>query len=331
MVSREEFWKEKKVFVTGASGLLGGHLVRELVNLNAEVTVLLRDWNPSSELIKTGLLEKVNIVRGSLADMPTLARALHEYEIDSIFHLGAQTQVTIANQHPIGTFEANIMGTAYLLEAARHCKTVHRIVVASSDKAYGTKLKLPYTEDEGLAGEHPYDVSKSCTDLIAISYFKTYGMPIAVTRCGNLYGPGDLNFNRIVPGTIKSIYLGAEPIIRSDGTFIRDYLYVGDAVDAYLTVAENLHRTDVKGNAFNFSSEERSNVLDMVNAILKLTCSKLKPKILNEAHGEIKNQYLSNEKSRKVLGWEASHKLEKGLAKTIPWYQEFFKERYGSK
>jgi CDP-glucose 4,6-dehydratase len=317
-----QFWKEKNVFVTGATGLLGSWITKELVKKGANVTILCRDWVPKSKLIWDKTFEEVNVVRGELENYHVVLRALNEYEIDSVFHLGAQTIVTIANRNPIGTFKSNIEGTWNVLEACRKNKLVERIVIASTDKAYGTQRQLPYTEKAPLQGEHPYDVSKSCADLIARSYFLTYRLPVAVTRCGNLYGAGDLNFNRIIPGTIKSILLDERPVIRSDGTFIRDYLYLQDAVDGYLLLAKKLNQNNVKGEAFNFSTKNKLRVIDVVNKIIDIMVSKLKPRILNQASDEIREQYLSSKKAKHILGWEAKYDLEKGLKATIPWYKK---------
>ena len=242
------FWTDRPVFVTGATGLLGSHMVAELLDRGANAVCLVRDQVSQSHFQRLGLDRRAVIVRGSLEDYPLLERALNEHEIDTVLHLGAQTIVGTANRNPLATFEANIRGTYNLLEAARrNGKKVKRVVVASSDKAYGAQPVLPYDEDAPLTGRFPYDCSKSCTDLIARCYFETYRLNVCITRCGNLFGPGDLNWNRIVPGTIRSAIRGERPIIRSDGHFIRDYVYVGDAVAAYLDLAEQMHRPEVAG------------------------------------------------------------------------------------
>ncbi|MBN2122382.1 GDP-mannose 4,6-dehydratase [Candidatus Micrarchaeota archaeon] len=321
-----DFWKGKNVFVTGASGILGSHVTEALVAEGACPTILVRDGVPTSRLIETGTSEKVNTVRGDIEDYWVIERALNEYEIDTVFHLGAQTIVGAANRSPMGTFRANIEGTWNVMEACRNSKLAERVVFASSDKAYGDQEKLPYTEDAPLQGRHPYDVSKSCSDLIAQSYFHTYNLPVCVCRCGNLYGPGDLNFNRIIPGTIKSVLEGKAPIIRSDGTYVRDYLYVKDAANAYLTLAEKMGKKEVAGQAFNFSTANKLSVLEVVEAVLGAMGSELKPKILNEAKGEIKKQYLSSSKAKELLGWEAQYPLEKGLSETIPYYETYIRK-----
>jgi CDP-glucose 4,6-dehydratase len=321
------YWKDKNVFVTGATGLLGSWLVKALVDKGANVVCLVRDIVPKSNLYLNGYYKKVIIVNGSLEDYFLIERALNEYEINTIFHLGAQTIVGTANRSPIATFESNIKGTWNVLEAARNSEIIERIIVASSDKAYGEHEKLPYTEDMPLKGKHPYDVSKSCADLIAQSYCNTYDLPVGITRCGNFYGGGDLNFNRIVPGTIKSVLNNERPVIRSDGGYIRDYIFIPDAVEAYLFLAEKLDKPAIRG-AFNFSNESQVTVLDLVKMIFKLMNREdLEPVILNEAKSEIKHQYLSARKAREMLGWKPKYNLETGLRETIEWYNNFFGEQ----
>ena len=320
----QQFWRDRPVFVTGASGLLGGWLVRRLMNAGADVVCLVRDWVPQSELVRGGLLDKVKVVRGDVRDQATLERALGEYEIDTVLHLAAQTIVGIANRNPVSTFETNVGGTWSLLEACRRSPAVRHIVVASSDKAYGDHERLPYDEDAPLIGRHPYDVSKSCADLIAQAYAATYDLPVAITRCGNLYGGGDLNWNRIVPGTIRSVIRGERPIIRSDGKFVRDYFYAEDGAAANMLLAERLAADPtLKGHAFNFSNETQVTVLDLVERILKLMDSNLEPDVRSEATHEIRHQYLSASKAREVLGWHPLYSLDEGLQQTIAWYREF--------
>lgn len=320
-----QFWKDRGVFVTGCTGLLGSWLTKTLVEKGAEVTGLIRDLVPKSNLNRSGFNDKINIVRGELEDYFNLERTLNEYEIDTVFHVGAQTIVGIANRNPLSTFNSNIRGTWNLLEACRRTSTVSRVIVASSDKAYGPHEDLPYNEIFPLQGCHPYDVSKSCADLISVAYHRTYGLPVCVTRCGNFYGGGDLNFNRIVPGTIRAVIKNERPIIRSDGTFIRDYVFILDAVEAYLLLAEKMDDKSIHGEAFNFSNEIQRTVLEITQMILKLMNREdLQPKILNEATGEIKHQYLSAQKARDILGWKPKYTLEEGLKETIKWYQDFF-------
>ena len=321
------FWQDRPTFVTGATGLVGSWLVRQLVEAGADVVCLVRDWIPESEAVRSGLLDRVKVVRGDLRDQPLLERVLGEFEIATVLHLGAQTIVTIANRNPVSTFESNVAGTWALLEACRRSPTVKQIVVASSDKAYGESAELPYKEDMPLQGRHPYDVSKSCADLVAQAYAATYAQPVAITRCGNFFGGGDLNWNRVVPGTVRSLLRGQRPVVRSDGQFVRDYFYVEDGAASYLLLAERLAADPaLAGQAFNFSNEEPISVLDIVDRIRGLMGSTLEPEIRNEATNEIREQYLSAAKARKVLGWRPRFDLETGLRRTIDWYKDFFKD-----
>jgi CDP-glucose 4,6-dehydratase len=322
------FWLDRPTFVTGGTGLVGNWLVRRLLEAGADVVCLVRDWVPQSELVRSGLIERVKSVRGDIRDRETLERVLGEYEIDTVIHLAAQTIVTIANRNPISTFETNVAGTWNLLEACRRSPKVKQVVVASSDKAYGDQEVLPYDENTPLQGQHPYDVSKSCADLIAHTYAVSYGLPVAVTRCGNFYGGGDLNWNRIIPGTIRSVQRGQRPIIRSDGQYVRDYFYVEDGAAAYMLLAEQLGaRAELRGQAFNFSYGNQLTVLDLTRRILSLMENNLEPEILNEVSNEIRHQYLSADKARRELGWTPLFTLEQGLEKTIAWYKEFFHEQ----
>lgn len=323
----KQFWQDKRVFVTGAAGLLGSWLTAELVAQGAHVVGLIRDRVAQSQLVRSDTLAKIDVVYGDICDYALMERAIAEYEIDSIFHLAAQTIVGIANRAPMSTFEANIKGTWVILEAARRNPTVERIIVASSDKAYGTHTELPYQEDAPLQGQHPYDVSKSCADLISRAYGYTYDMPVAVTRCANLYGGGDLNWNRIVPGTMRSVLRNERPIVRSDGTLKRDYMFIGDAVQGYLLVAENMDRPDVRGEAFNLGMDSPVSALEMIQNIIAISdYPDLEPIILNEAKYEIKDQYLSSEKVSRVLGWGPQYTLQSGLKETLAWYRQFLTE-----
>jgi CDP-glucose 4,6-dehydratase len=318
------FWLDRPTLVTGATGLVGGWLVRRLLEAGADVVCLVRDWVPQSELARSGLLERVKVVRGDVRGQATLERALGEYEVHTVIHLAAQTIVGIANRNPVSTFEANVAGTWALLEACRRSPLVGQVVVASSDKAYGEHEVLPYSEEAPLTGRHPYDVSKSCADLIAQSYAHTYGLPGAVTRCGNFYGGGDLNWNRIIPGTIRSVLRGQRPVIRSDGRYVRDYFYVEDGAAANMILAEHLARDPgLRGEAFNFSNEIQVTVLELVERLLKLMGSDLEPDVRNEATNEIRHQYLSAAKARRVLGWEPLFTLDEGLRRTVDWYRNF--------
>jgi CDP-glucose 4,6-dehydratase len=326
------FWTDRNVFVTGATGLLGSWLTEELLARGARVVCLIRDAVPDSRLVRSGTIDRVGIVRGELEDYQTLLRAINEYEVDTVFHLGAQTVVGTAARSAASTFESNIRGTWNLLEACRVCtRLVTRVIVASSDKAYGVHERLPYTEDTPLQGRFPYDVSKSCADLIAFSYFHTYGLPVAITRCGNLFGGGDLNFNRLVPGTIRSVLSGEPPIVRSDGTLVREYFYVEDAVAAYLGLAEQVVAAQLVGQAFNFGSEQPIAAIDMVRLLLRIMRRPdLEPEIMNEATHEIRVQYLDCSKARRVLQWKPRLSLEEGLARTVAWYAAYFEERRGA-
>ena len=325
MVNRA-FWQDRPVFVTGATGLVGSWLVKRLIQAGADVVCLVRDWVPQSELVRSNEIEKVKTVRGDIRDRDILERALGEFEIDTVIHLAAQTIVTIANRNPISTFETNIAGTWNLMEACRRSPKVKQIVVASSDKAYGDQENLPYNENTPLQGQHPYDVSKSAADLVSYTYAKSYDLPVAITRCGNFYGGGDLNWNRIIPGTIRSLLRGQHPIIRSDGEYVRDYFYVEDGAAAYMLLAEQLSaRPDLKGEAFNFSNEIQVSVNEIVKKILNLMNLNLQPKILNETTNEIRHQYLSAEKARKMLNWKPLFNLDEALVLTIDWYKEFLK------
>lgn len=326
MELNKAFWLDRPTFVTGGTGLVGSWLVKRLLAAGADVVCLVRDWVPQSEMVRAGHIEKVKVVRGDIRDRDMLERTLGEFEIDTVIHLAAQTIVTIANRNPVSTFETNIAGTWNILEAARRSPKVKQVVMASSDKAYGDQEILPYDEKTPLQGQHPYDVSKSAADLIAHTYAKSFDLPVAITRCGNFYGGGDLNWNRIIPGTIRSILRGQRPIIRSDGEYIRDYFYVEDGAAAYMLLAEQLAtRKELKGEAFNFSNEIQVSVREIVDHVLELMNSDLKPEILNETSNEIRHQYLSAEKARRVLNWKPLFNLDDALALTINWYKDFFK------
>ena len=325
------FWQDRPTLVTGATGLLGSWLTERLVAEGADVVALVRDWVPQSNLARTRTIEKVKVVRGDVLDQALLERTLGEYEVDTVFHLAAQTIVGIANRNPISTFETNIGGTYCILEACRRSPSVRQIVTASSDKAYGDQPTLPYSEETPLQGAHPYDVSKSCADLLSRTYAVTYGLPVVITRCGNFYGGGDLNWNRIVPGTIRSILRGQRPVIRSDGSFIRDYFYVEDGAAAYMLLAEKLaENPGLRGEAFNFSNELQISVLEITKHILSLMGSGLAPDVRNVASNEIQHQYLSAAKAHTVLGWRPIFSLDQALGLTIQWYREFLRESHGN-
>jgi CDP-glucose 4,6-dehydratase len=318
-------WSGSTVLVTGATGLVGSWLVRRLLGNGARVVALVRDWDPQSELIRSGDIHRCVVVSGRLEDYSAVERAISEHETGTVFHLGAQAIVGTAYRSPMLTFESNIRGTYNLLEACRiHHDLVRRVVVASSDKAYGATEVLPYTEDMPAQGRHPYDVSKSCADLLAHTYSETYGMNIAVARCGNIYGGGDLNWSRIVPGSIRLVLEGKTPLLRSDGTFTRDYLYVEDVVDAYVALAQCVDQPGVRGEAFNFSPERQMTVSELVQHLLAvLGRPDLQPVILNQATAEIRDQYLNADKARRILGWKARIPLHDGLERTVAWYRNF--------
>ena len=319
-------WKQHRVFVTGATGIVGSWLVKRLLQEGAYVVTLIRDWDPHSELIRSGEINHTSVVNGALEDYATLERGINEHEIDTVFHLGAQTIVGTALRSPLPTFEANIRGTYNLLEACRvHNGLVKRVVLASSDKAYGEAETLPYTEDMLPNGRHPYDVSKSCADLIATTYAHTYNLPVTVARCGNVYGGGDLNWSRIVPSTIRSLLNDESPVLRSDGRYRRDFIYVLDVVEAYLLLASKTPEAGIRSEGFNFSSGSPMSVIDVTLKIQQLMGrSDLEPVILNQARAEIREQYLDSGKAKRLLGWKPHYKLDEGLAETINWYREFF-------
>lgn len=318
-------WSNIPVLVTGATGIVGSWLCAELLKRGAHVVALIKDIDPQSELIRTKNLRRITVVNGRLEDYWTVESAINQHDIQVVFHLGAQAIVGSALRSPLQTFETNIRGTYNVLEACRsHNELVQGIVVASSDKAYGAHDKLPYTEDSPLIGRNPYDVSKTCADIIAQSYYETYGLPIGIARCGNIYGGGDLNWSRIVPATIRSFVFEQSPVIRSDGTFVRDYLYVKDAVNGYIQLAESLDRDAVKGQAFNFGNESPVTVLELVSEIQMLMKTQyLNPNVLGTTSSEIHSQYLSAAKARELLGWSPDNDLKSGLMETISWYREF--------
>ncbi|WP_374688673.1 GDP-mannose 4,6-dehydratase [Promineifilum sp.] len=319
-----DFWRGRRVFITGCTGFLGSWLTAALLERGAEVVGLVRLREPESQLVRTGLISRIEQVSGELLDYHLLRRTLVECRIDTVFHLAGQTIVGVANREPVETFETNIRGTWLLLEAARQTPSVRGIVVASSEKAYGEQLDLPYREEYPLQGRHPYEVSKSCADLIAQSFAHTYGQAIAVTRCSNLYGGGDLNWNRLIPGTIRSVLSGQRPIIRSDGSFRRDYLYVADAVLGYLMLAEHLTEPAVRGQPFNLGSGCPVSALELVQTIVAISGRpELEPIILNEVKHEIQDEYLSPQKASEAVGWRQQYSLARGLEEAMAWYRAY--------
>jgi len=323
---KPEFWRDRPVLVTGATGLVGSWLIKRLTKVHAEVVCLIRDWVPQSELVSSAQLDCVKVVCGDVRDQALVERCLGEYEIKSVFHLAAQTIVGVANRNPVSTFETNIGGTWSLLEACRRSPAAEQIIVASSDKAYGDQTVLPYDETTALQGKHPYDVSKSCADLISSAYAHTYNLPVCITRCGNFYGGGDLNWSRIVPGTVRSMIRGERPIIRSNGSCLRDYFYVEDGAAAYMHLAEKMaSNPEVIGEAFNFSNEVRLTVAELVGRILGIAGSSLQPDIQAVAKNEIMHQYLSAEKARRMLAWSPQYSIDDALQSTVAWYRQYFR------
>jgi len=325
-MDQDIFWKEKPVLITGITGFVGSSLAARLIELGAKVVGLVRDEVAESNFHRLGLEKAVTVVRGSLEDFFILERTINEYAIEIVYHLGAQAIVGAANRSPLSTFKSNIEGTWNIMEACRGKNHIQAIVAASSDKAYGTHKELPYREDFPLTPEYPYDVSKACADLIARSYFNTYGLPVVVTRFANIYGPGDINFSRIVPDTIRSVLQSKAPVIRSDGTSERDYLYIDDVTDLYLLLAERIEET--KGEIFNAGHKKPVSVLTLVETILRLSGrTDLKPEVLGKGslHGEIDRQWLDGEKAKQLLGWEPRVGLEDGLRKTLAWHDSMMR------
>jgi CDP-glucose 4,6-dehydratase len=323
------FWKDKRIFVTGATGLLGGWLVKALLGEGAEIVALVRDRASRSVPIIEGVLSQIAIVPGDLESLPTLQQAIAEYNPHTVFHLASQPLVSVAKRDPVETLRANVMGTWNVLEACRLSGDVN-VIVASSDKAYGPSENLPYRETHPLQGRYPYDVSKSCTDLIAQMYAATYGLHAAIVRCANIFGGGDLNFSRTIPGMIKATLDGEAFVIRSDGKFVRDFLYVKDAVEAYLLVARRLSEDPavISGEAFNFSLGERRTVLDIVHTTLRIMGRMdLEPVIQNIASAEIREQYLDSGKARQLLGWQPRYAMEEAIEETVSWYREHSSDR----
>jgi CDP-glucose 4,6-dehydratase len=314
-------WRGKKLFVTGGNGFLGSWLVKRLVAEGAELSCLICEDLPGSVYSREKLDKQVHVVPGRLEDTELIHRTIREGKFDAVFHLAAQAIVGVANRDPVPTFQSNILGTWNLLEACR-LVGVRAIVVASSDKAYGDSNNLPYREDHPLRGIHPYDVSKSCADLLAGTYHETYKLPVTITRCGNIIGGGDLNWNRIVPGTIQSLLRGECPIVRSDGMFVRDYVYVEDIVDAYVLIGAATYEGKFHGHAWNVSNDQPVNVLRVVDSLRKI-CQRedLLPDIRNEASHEIRKQYLDSSNIRQHLGWKPGHDLEAALRKSVEWYR----------
>jgi CDP-glucose 4,6-dehydratase len=327
VVSTHNSWQSRRVLVTGAAGFVGSHLATALVDLGATVVAIIRDHPSGQELERLTHGGRVSLVFGSVSDYPVVERAMNEYEVSDVFHLAAQALVGPANRSPMSTFEANIQGTWCVLEAARLSPLVSRVVVASSDKAYGTQPVLPYTEDMPLRGLNPYDASKSAADLLAQTYAHAYQAPVVISRCANIYGPGDRNYSRLVPGTIRAALAGERPVIRSDGTPLRDYIHVDDAVRAYLVLGARALDEDVRGQAFNFGANRPVNVLDLARMILEAGGrGDIEPEVVGTATNEIDRQFLDSTRAREVLGWRAEVGLEEGLRQTVEGYRRHFEE-----
>jgi CDP-glucose 4,6-dehydratase len=316
-------WEGKRVLVTGANGFVGSWVAKELVSQGAHVVTILRDIPHRGNLKLLEIDGKVTAVPGDIVSYETVERVFTEHEIDTCFHLAAQAIVTVANRSPLSTFNSNIRGTWNILEACRNSKTLQAVVVASSDKAYGVQKVLPYTEQSPLLGQYPYDASKACADILSRSYALTYGVSVAVSRCANIYGPGDMNLSRIIPDAVRCVLLGKEFVIRSDGTPERDYLYVKDAAEAYLSLAGNLHRREIRGQAFNFGSGKPISVLALFSKIASV-CGKpgVRPKVLGEAKNEIDRQFLDSSKAKQLLGWAPTYNLDQGLEETAAWWRK---------
>jgi len=319
----KNYWTKRNVLITGYEGFLGSNLAKVLMDCANVIglDILVRRKNT---LFEKEDYNKITVIKGDVADFKLIKNVLKKYKIDTVFHLAAEAIVGRSLENPLNTFQSNVEGTWNVLEASRELGTVRSVIIASSDKAYGSHKELPYKESAPLKGEHPYDVSKSCADLIAHTYFKTYGLPVVITRCGNIYGPGDFNFSRIVPDAVRCLCLGKTLLIRSDGKFVRDYIYVGDIVDGYILLAENMQKMKIWGEAFNFSNENPMSVTELLERINIISSQKLRYKILNQAEYEIKEQYLCSRKAREIFGWKPSYDLAKGLAITIDWYKDYF-------
>ena len=329
VLSKNDFWNGRPTLVTGATGFLGQAVSQHLARQGAKVISLVRSSAAERGEAASFLNSNTTVVSGEIRDQSGLEYLMAKHKVDTIFHFAAQTIVGLANKDPIPTLETNIAGTWALLEAARKAGSIRQMVLSSSDKAYGEAVSLPYTEDLPLLGGRPYETSKACADLLAQSYASTFGLPVAITRCGNFYGPGDFNWSRIVPGTVRSVVKGERPLIRSDGLFIRDYFHIQDGASANLLLAEKLSEDPtLRGQAFNFSNETYVTVLDLVKKILTYMKSPLEPDVRNEASNEIRNQSLNAEKARRVLGWKPNYTLDERLGQTVDWYVDYFAHQH---
>ncbi|MDD5131513.1 MAG: GDP-mannose 4,6-dehydratase [bacterium] len=321
------FWRQMKVLVTGHEGFLGSNLTRQILARGANIVGLDILINRKDTVFNKDEYKRFITIKGSVTDFPLVKKIIAKHKIETIFHVAAEAIVSRSLKDPRNTFQANIEGTWNILEACRQLGTVGAVVVASSDKAYGRHKILPYKENVPLIGDHPYDVSKSCADLIAYTYYHTYNVPVAVTRCGNIYGPGDFNYSRIIPEAMRCLYYGRTLLIRSNGKFTRDYVYIDDIVNGYILLAEKLKKLKLTGEAFNISDENPISVLKLLGRLSKLSGKKLNYKILNQARYEIEDQSLASGKARKVLGWKPAYTLEQGLERTVDWYAQYYKSK----
>ena len=328
-VINKDFWKNKKVFITGFEGFLGSHLTKAILQTGVKVVGLDIKTFRKQTILNSQNYKKMVVYEGNVANRNLIRSILRKHTINIIFHLAAEAIVSRSQENPLNAFKSNITGTWEVLEAARQYGDVQAMVVASSDKAYGSHKKLPYREEASLVANHPYDVSKSCADLVANTYFYTYGLSVAITRCGNIYGPGDFNFSRLIPDALRCILFGKTLKVRSDGQFVRDYVYIDDIVAGYIKIAELMKKSSLAGEAFNLSDEKPITVVGLLKEISKFNLSgnKLKYKIMNTAKYEIRKQYLSAEKARRVLSWKPRYSLDEGLKKTVQWYAEYFNKR----
>jgi len=318
---QRKFWKGKRVLITGYEGFLGSNLTKCLLKLKAEISGLDIVTKRKKTILTRKELRAINIVKGSVEDLALVNRIVKKERIEIVFHLAAEALVGDCLKEPLKGFSTNIKGTWNILESARLNKSIKAIIVASSDKAYGSHSNLPYRETAALSGMHPYDVSKSCADLITHAYYHTYRVPVVITRCGNIFGPGDFNFSRIIPDCFRSIVKNKVLAIRSDGKFIRDYVYVDDIVNGYIALAEKMRALKLYGEAFNFSDENPISVLNLVKKVYRISGKKPNHKVLNKAKYEIKKQYLSSRKARKILGWKPKNNLDQALRETFNWYK----------
>jgi CDP-glucose 4,6-dehydratase len=313
---------KKKVLVTGGAGFIGGYVVKNLLTLGYDVSVIDIEVHKHSVFALEKLEAQVKYTDIDIRDRAKTIQFFRNYTFDSVIHLAAEPIVETGYDDPLKTFEINIMGTAHMLEGLRRSSPKTGVIVASSDKAYGKAKEKTYTEESPLQGDHPYDVSKSCTDLIAQTYAKTYGMPIVVTRFGNVYGGGDVHLNRIIPGICMAVINKKNLEVRSDGTYVRDYIYVEDVADGYIYLLKNMDKA--RGQVYNFSSDDNFSVKDLIQKASEYFGEEIPYVIQNIAKNEIPYQHLDYSKIR-AIGWKPMHSLKDGLEKTLLWYKTYFK------